>query len=140
MNDNELAAYNAHELIDVSELAREVGYPPHLVTPNGAMILSIAITPRVYMNWGYWTDADSDKQIIQLQEERIWNILYHAFMAIQNKKDAFKMKVIPRDEVSKTPIEIDLRVMITGFMNKPNEIVIVIQEPDENITSWSNNK
>jgi hypothetical protein len=137
MNENEIAALNAKELINVSDLAYEVGYPKQVPSEDEDSYVFVFITPRVYMNWCFWTDQDTDNQIIQLKEERIWNILYNAYLAIQKRTNEFKMKVIPRDGVSIIPIEINLRVAIIGFAGKPDEIVILIQEPNEDINTWS---
>ena len=130
MNENEIRATNAVEMIDVSDVAYEVGYPEHLP-------MKVCITPRVFMKSVYWKDEDSQKQVIQFKEERLWHLLYNSYQALahktgkeDNKCHFFNLEFIPRDGVSQLPISVKMKIEF--FLVPGERVMALIQEQDEN--------
>ena len=64
------------ELIDVSEIAKQAGFK-----------ISVAVTQAVWNQHIMWTDEDSNKQTIQDQSGRLWDVLWMLYIACKRSKD-----------------------------------------------------
>lgn len=110
-------------LVDVSEPALKAGFK-----------IPVAVTNAVWVQYIEWTDEDNQKQTIQVQTSRLWNILLMLMRAIKidlSKADQllYPLAVVPRDGKSRSAKAIKLKSVIGGGDNL--EPVITIMLPTE---------
>ena len=109
-------------LVDVSEMAKESGFT-----------ISVAVTHAVWDQYIEWTDEDSDKQTMQDQSGRLWDILWMLYLACKRSKDEscinYGLHVITRNGRSKSPSLVRLKSVIGG--GDEGEPVITIMLPNE---------
>jgi hypothetical protein len=110
------------ELVDVSSTAKEAGFK-----------LSVAVTRSVWCQYIEWTPADDDKQTVQHESGRLWDILWKLSLACRccanDSTLNYHLYVIPRDGHSRKPRQIELKAVIGGGDN--GEAVITVMLPDE---------
>ena len=110
------------ELIDVSEIAKQAGFK-----------ISVAVTQAVWNQHIMWTDEDSNKQTIQDQSGRLWDVLWMLYIACKRSKDEsyirYGLHVVPRDGKAKKAKLTQLKAVIGGGDN--GEAVITIMLPSE---------
>lgn len=110
------------ELIDISQRAKQAGFK-----------IPVAVTRTVWVNYIEWTEEDTDKQTIQDEAGRLWDVLWMLHVACKQNRDEssinYKLYVIPRDGHSKKPRLINLKSVISGGDN--GEPVITIMLPNE---------
>lgn len=110
------------ELIDVSIMAKKTGFK-----------VPVAVTRSVWNQYIEWTDEDTDKQTIQDQSGRLWDVLWMLFVACKRSKEEsllfYKLQVVPRDGRSKSAALIKLKSVIGG--GDEGEPVITIMLPNE---------
>lgn len=110
------------ELVDVSSAAKEAGFK-----------LSVAVTRSVWCQYIEWTPTDDDKQTVQHESGRLWDILWMLYLACRRcANDStlnYRLYVIPRDGHSKKPCQIELKAVIGGGDN--GEAVVTVMLPDE---------
>lgn len=111
-------------LVDVSDTkeAREAGfrYPT-------------ACTRAVWENFIEWTDADTERQTVQDQPARLWDVLYMLHVAIAENDSTdrllFELFIVPRDGSSRQ----SKRTMLKALCGPGDdgEPVITIMLPSE---------
>lgn len=112
-------------LVDVSEIAEKAGFT-----------VPVAVTRAVWERYIEWIDdEDSDKQTIQHQEARLWDVLSMLMFAIKmNRSGAaqiiYKLAVIPRDGKSRSAKRIKLKSVIGGGDNLEPVITIMLPAED----------
>lgn len=110
------------ELVDVSDIAKQSGFK-----------IPVAVTRAVWDQYIEWTDEDDDRQAIQDQSGRLWDVLWMLYVACKRNKDEsyiiYGLHVIPRDGSSKSPTLVKLKAVICG--GDEGEPVITIMLPDE---------
>lgn len=110
------------ELINVSSVAEEAGFK-----------LPVAVTRAVWFQYIEWTPADDDKQTVQHESGRLWDVLWMLSLACRRSANDstlnYRLYVIPRDGRSRKPRQIELKAVIGGGDN--GEPVITVMLPDE---------
>ena len=110
------------ELVDVSDMAKQSGFK-----------IPVAVTRAVWDQYIEWTDEDDDKQTLQDQSGRLWDVLWMLYVACKRNKGEsyinYELHVIPRDETSKSPNLVTLKSIICG--GDKGEPVITIMLPNE---------
>ena len=109
-------------LVDVSDMAKQSGFK-----------IPVAVTRAVWDQYIEWTDEDDDKQTIQDQSGRLWDVLWMLYVACKRNKNEsytfYGLHVIPRDGSSKSPTLVKLKSVICG--GDEGEPVITIMLPNE---------
>jgi len=112
-------------LVDISNAAKEAGFR-----------VPVAVTCAVWNQYIEWAEDDSDRQTIQHQSGRLWDILWMLSLACRRcpadrSELLFRLRVIPRDARSKrrTPKLITLKSVCGG--GDSGEPVITVMMPDE---------
>ena len=109
------------ELVDVSKMAKEAGFR-----------VPVAVTRSVWGQYIEWTDNDTDKQTIQDQPGRLWDVLWMLRFAYLSNKSEFliyTLHIVPRDGHSKKPVLVKLKAILGG--GDEGEPVITIMLPHE---------
>lgn len=110
------------ELVDISSMAQQSCFK-----------IPVAVTRAVWDQYIEWTDEDDDRQTIQDQSARLWDVLWMLYIASKRNKDmsciTYVLHVIPRDGSSKSPILVKLKSVICG--GDEGEPVITIMLPNE---------
>lgn len=110
-------------LVDVSESARVLGFK-----------IPVAVTRTVWSRYIKWSDKDTDKQTVQDEAGRLWDVLWMLFVGIKRSPATsdrliYRLDVIPRDGKSRRAKTIKLKALIGGGDN--GEPVFTIMLPDE---------
>src|SRR5579862_1487093 len=118
-----IATYARHEaiadgiLIDVTAAANESGFK-----------IPVAVTHAVWDRYIAWTNKDSQKQMIQDQNGRLWDVLVMLRFAIAKTLNAasifYKLNIVPRDGKSKKTKLVKLKAILGAGDN--GEAVITI--------------
>lgn len=110
------------ELIDVSEMAKQAGFK-----------ISVAVTRAVWNQHIEWTKEDDNKQSMQDQSGRLWDVLWMLYIACKRSKGesciCYNLHVVPRDGRSRSPTLVSLKSVIGG--GDKCEPVITIMLPNE---------
>ena len=111
------------ELIDVSDMAKQSGFK-----------IPVAVTRAVWNQYIEWTDEDDDKQTIQDQPGRLWDVLWMLYVACKRNKNEsytiYGLHVIPRDGSSKSPTLVKLKSVISGGDEGEPVITIMLTAED----------
>lgn len=126
--DNVIFAYTRSqaiedgELVDVTSTAKDAGFK-----------LSVAVTRAVWCQFIEWTPADDDKQTVQHESGRLWDVLWMLSLACRRCANdstlKYRLYVVPRDGRSRKPRQIELKAVIGGGDN--GEAVITVMLPNE---------
>ncbi|HEX4045634.1 MAG TPA: DUF6573 family protein [Gammaproteobacteria bacterium] len=110
------------ELVDVTGMAKKAGFK-----------IPVAVTRAVWTEYIEWTDEDTNKQTIQDQSGRLWDVLWMLYVACKRSKGesslCYGLHVIPRNGHAKSTMMIKLKSVIGGGDN--GEPVITIMLPNE---------
>ena len=111
------------ELVDVSAMAKQAGFK-----------IPIAVTRAVWNEYVEWTNEDDDRQTMQDQSGRLWDLLWMLYVACkQNKEESYvcyRLHVIPRDGHSKKPVLVNLKSVIGGGDEGEPVITIMLSNED----------
>lgn len=109
-------------LVDVSDMAKRAGFK-----------IPVAITRAIWDQYIEWTDKDSDKQTIQDQPGRLWDVLWMLYIVCKRSNGEssllYRLHIVPRDGFSKKPKLVTLKSIIGG--GDEGEPVITIMLPNE---------
>lgn len=115
-------AFEDGMLVNVTVMAKQAGFK-----------IPVAVTRTVWDQYIEWTDEDSNKQTIQDQSGRLWDVLWMLFIACKRSQDEsflnYALHVIPRDGRSKSAVMVKLKSVIGGGDN--GEPVITVMLPNE---------
>jgi hypothetical protein len=107
---------------DISKMAQEAGFN-----------ISVAVTDSVWSDLITWSDEDTQKQVSQDAEGRLWDVLSMLRFAIAKERNSsciiYKLYVIPRDGKSRKTKLTQLKAVIGAGDN--GEPVITIMLPNE---------
>lgn len=108
-------------LVDVSNVAREMGF-----------LYRVTLTAAVWADCVAWNDEDSERQVMQNENARLWDVLWMAKLADkagQGHRVAFELRRVPRGGRGQAPRRVTLRLAIgPGDQGEP---VLTILLPDE---------
>lgn len=110
-------------LVDVSKTAKEAGFT-----------IPVAVSRDVWNMYIEWTDQDTNKQTIQDEAGRLWDVLSMLMFAIKMSRSetdqlVYPLSVVPRDGKSRSAKRIKLKSVIRG--GDEGEPVITIMLPNE---------
>ena len=110
-------------LIDVSEMAREAGFK-----------IPVAISAGAWNDCVAWDDSDTNRQTLQDQSGRLWDVLWMAMVAARNSRNTsiirFPLLRVPRDGRSREAEETTLKSIISGGDNGEPVITILLPHED----------
>jgi len=110
------------ELVDVSTIAKEAGFS-----------ISVVVSRAVWDQCIAWTCTDTDKQALQDEQGRLWDVLWMLRIAFLRNRNTsaivYSLYVVPRDGKSSSPVETSLKAVIGG--GDSGEPVITIMLPNE---------
>lgn len=110
-------------LVDVSAMAREAGFR-----------IPVAVTSAVWADCVAWTDADSEKQTVQDERGRLWDVLWMGVLAAKRARGvqriAFELHRVPRGCYGIQPRPVVLYLHICPGDNAEPVITILMTEED----------
>ena len=109
-------------LIDVTDMAREAGFR-----------VPVAVTRAVWEDCVAWSDEDSERQVHQDENGRLWDVLWMACMAARGcpgrDRLIYRLYRVPRDGSSTAAVETPLKLVVgPGDRGEP---VATIMLPEE---------
>lgn len=110
-------------LIDVTNEAKAAGFK-----------IPVAVTRAVWDQYIEWAKEDDDKQTVQHQSGRLYDVLWMLFIACKRCRDEaelrFSLSVIPRDGQTKRAKKITLKSIIGAGDNGAPVITIMLPTED----------
>lgn len=110
-------------MIDVSATASKAG-----------LNIPVAVTASIWENYIKWTEIDSEQQVYQNMDLRLWDILLFLHTAITKKHDTdlvfYKISIVPRDGKAKNPTLVNLKAVFGVGDNDERVITIMLSDED----------
>ena len=111
-------------LVDVTPMAREAGFT-----------IPVALTCAVWEDCVEWSDADTERQVPQDVEGRLWDVLYMAFLAAKRSRPGdsaiwVDLYRVPRGGRARKPRPVRLKAVV-GPGDNAEPVVTIMQEGED---------
>lgn len=111
-------------LVDAGTVAWGAGFSP-----------PIAVTKRVWNDCVAWTAEDDARQRRQNQQERLWNLLFMAYVGVRTQPRArasvlFRVACVPRDGHSTEAQRLQLKIVLSKADDGARLLTILYPDED----------